>query len=225
MVLAKSLISRPEVFAEVTSLIDQTRQNFLETTLCHTIPALVLDGDRDTLETIASILKRSLALIVVDNAALILSRLFLHPKDPGSSLGFLVETVLRATRHQSTAPVSATSLITSCIVPFVVTIIIELGNEDNRASKQANKALLRAQRTLDGDACEPDLGRFLKPHMLGVMTHLNETLHDIRGKKSAVFKRKLIRSLGVLIGLVGDSMASYSPQVSWCTSTMPDDSR
>jgi serine/threonine-protein kinase ATR len=89
--------------------------------------------------------------------------------------------------------------------------VFELG-DDSRV-KQAKKALQYAQLHKESSASS-SLGAFIKPYMLGIMTHLNDTLHDMRGKKSSAYKCKIVKSLGRLIELVGGSMLFFTPQVS-----------
>ena len=215
VMLVESLISSPDVFAEGISFINQTRQNFVETTLRHTVPALILSRNRQCLAEVASIVKRSLGMVLMENTEPILTGIFLSTARPESCLAFLVGLIRQHVGGSSAASIDSASLMTTCIVPLIVALVIELGDEDTKVSTNAINALQRAYSTQKNVAkTDADLGPFFKPHMLGVMTHLNETLHDMRGKKSVEYKRKLIRSLRVLIELVGDSIASYSPQVS-----------
>ena len=220
--LVGSLSESPEVLAEATSFIGQTRQNFIETTLQFTLPAMVLSRNRQVLEQMASILQKGLGLILLSNAAQILTQVFLAPDQTDRCLAFLVNLIRQIVQDASTTHIDATTLITTCTVPLLVSLVIELGDEDSTVSRNAATALRKAQSVQRNvrKGSSVDLGSFLKPHMLGVMTHLNETLHDVRGKKSPSYKRKLIRSLKTLIELVGDSIASYSPQVSFTVRTL-----
>jgi serine/threonine-protein kinase ATR len=59
-----------------------------------------------------------------------------------------------------------------------------------------------------------DLATFLKPHILGIMTHLNEVLQEVQGKRSPAYKRQVIRSIGVLVSEVGTPIIAIAPQVS-----------
>lgn len=63
-------------------------------------------------------------------------------------------------------------------------------------------------------ATSGDLGDFLKPYMLGIISNVNELLQDGRGKKTVQEKTKVIRSLGVLMKEIGVTMATFSQQVS-----------
>ncbi len=47
----------------------------------------------------------------------------------------------------------------------------------------------------------PTLGAFLQPHILAIMTYLNEVLQEVQGKKTPAFKAMVIRSLGMVISL------------------------
>jgi serine/threonine-protein kinase ATR len=57
------------------------------------------------------------------------------------------------------------------------------------------------------------LTAFLKTYMLGVVTYVNEMLRDGRGKISVVMKRKILRSLGHMVKLIGPSISTVAPQV------------
>lgn len=194
--------------------IGYTRQNFIETTLQYIVPSLVLSRNREALEMVAAVVKQGLGVILLDNTSHIFTKVFLSPQFTDNSLSFLIALLRTLTRGQPHMDLSAASLMTTCIVPFAVSLVVELGDEDKAVSSNATKALLKAQKAQNPGCNGPDLGAFLKPHMLGVISQLNEMLHDIQGKKTVAFKRKIIRSLGVLIDLVGDSMVSFSPQVS-----------
>ena len=208
--VVRNVRRRPDVVAEATNLLGQTRQNFVQTTLSHTLPALVLETDIEALETIAGIVGRRLVEILLDHMAEILVKVFLTADLTDKCLAFLVKLFKANMEPGADRHVSGASLITSCHLNFAVALIVELSDATNKGP--AERALKKAQE-ITSPGASSDIGAFLKPIMLGIMTHLNETLHDIRGKKTVEFKCKLIASLGSLISLVGDSMASYSPQV------------
>ena len=68
----------------------------------------------------------------------------------------------------------------------------------------------RAQRV----PIQQDLGTFLKPWMLGVISNLNDMLQDVQGKKTIAEKRIILRSLGALIVHIGPAISNVAPQVS-----------
>ena len=49
--------------------------------------------------------------------------------------------------------------------------------------------------------------------MLGVISHMNDMLQDVQGKKSMTCKRQILRSLGALVGQVGPAISNVAPQV------------
>lgn len=150
----------------------------------------------------------------MDHTAGILAQVFLHPQQTADSLDFLVD-LIRSMTHgysENEPRITVESLMGSCMVDLMVILVVELGDQDKTIRRAAKLGLSKAmayQRT------GTDLGAFLKPYMLGVISQLNDMLHDVLGKKSVEYKKKIIRSMGVLIKLVGDSMSSFSPQV--CT--------
>ncbi|KAK8854748.1 hypothetical protein IAR55_003487 [Kwoniella newhampshirensis] len=144
----------------------------------------------------------------MDNIAHILARVFLDPQQTDASLKFLVTLIQKMTSGNPKAQpiISAGSLMTACIVDFVVILVVELGDEEKAVRESAKAALGKAQ--LQQDKNGSDLGAFLKPLMLGVISQLNDMLHDVLGKKTVALKRKIIRSLGALIRLIMASLQS-----------------
>lgn len=209
--LAKNIVRHPDIVVETMSLIGYTRKAFFTITLSFTIPALVMIQDRQALESISSIVSSPLGFLLFDHAGLILSKLFLCDRVEGS-FDFLIKML----RELTGSEVNQDSVLTSCAVPFIVSMVVELGDEDRKVVETAVKALHRAQKEFVKKDKEGDneLGSFLKPHMLGIISQLNERLHDLQGKKSVEEKRKIIRSIEQLIARVGNTMASFSPQVS-----------
>nr|WPS94695.1 serine/threonine-protein kinase [Naematelia aurantialba] len=208
VLLAISQNLRPEIVTETMHFIGYSRQNFFDLTMQYSTPALVLSRNQAALDALANVVKKPLGQILLDNVPYILTKAFLDPSRSDSSLVFLVNTLRHITA--GTVDVSVTDLMNTCIVPFLVSLIVELGDDCEQVRANAADALLRAKQYHHAST---DLGDFVTPHMLGVISHLNDTLHDVRGKKSVQEKRKIIRSLGELIDLVGQSMSAFSPQI------------
>lgn len=81
---------------------------------------------------------------------------------------------------------------------------------------QAEEALSKAEvlfRETSTAHSSIDLGEFLKPYMLGIISNINEVLQDVHGRKSVNDKIRVIRSLGALMRKIGDTMATFSQQV------------
>jgi hypothetical protein len=49
--------------------------------------------------------------------------------------------------------------------------------------------------------------------MLGLISHINDILQDIQGKKSMASKRQILRSLESLVTHVGSAINNVAPQV------------
>ncbi|WVO23083.1 uncharacterized protein IAS62_004428 [Cryptococcus decagattii] len=127
--------------------------------------------------------------------------------ETADSLDFLVD-LIRSMTHgysENEPRITVESLMGSCMVDLMVILVVELGDQDKAVKRAAKLGLSKAmayQRT------GTDLGAFLKPYMLGVISQLNDMLHDVLGKKSVEYKKKIIRSMGVLIKLIMASLQS-----------------
>lgn len=215
VLLAESLVPNPQVVAETMQFIGYNRQAFftLEAARKAVIPTLVVRQNRPALETLSNILGQRLGLILIDEGAPILAQIFMSPRATTVSALNFVGSLLNELINSSTAPPKATldKYIRASIVPLVVTIVIELGDEDESVQDVARQALHAVQLAEHTGDSHGDLGTFLKPHMLGVLAAMTEQLMTPRTPDAN--KRKVIRSIGKLISLVGDSMASFSPQI------------
>jgi len=78
---------------------------------------------------------------------------------------------------------------------------------------QANEAIAKVERSLSSERGNRDTP-LLNEYLMGVISHLNEVLQDVHGKRSLDVKRKVMRSLGALIEQVGSQVTSVAPQVS-----------
>ncbi|WVQ68017.1 uncharacterized protein L199_006223 [Kwoniella botswanensis] len=204
--LAEDIKRNIELLNITMQFIGMTRKNFLETTLVHTIPALVLSRNGDALKEVAGVVQQKLGVMLMDNISHILAQAFLRPHQTDSALRFLVSLLKDMTSSNPRAQpnISISSLMTACIVDLVVMLIVELGDQNRSVRADAKAALIKASLQQTGSE---DIGAFLKPLMLGVISQLNDMLHDVQGKKTVDYKRKIIKSFGSLIRLVGDSMA------------------
>lgn len=58
-----------------------------------------------------------------------------------------------------------------------------------------------------------DLAAFLKDHMLGIITTLNDMVQEVREKKTPETKQRILRSLGEFARRVGRDICNVGPQV------------
>lgn len=78
--------------------------------------------------------------------------------------------------------------------------------------KKVDEALTVRNRT-QRVSVQQDIGSFLKPWMLGVISDMNDMLQDVQGKKSIAEKRKILRGLGALVTHIGTAITNVAPQV------------
>jgi serine/threonine-protein kinase ATR len=78
--------------------------------------------------------------------------------------------------------------------------------------RKVDKALVAPSRAQRGPV-QQDLGGFLKPWMLGVISDMNDMLQDAQGKKTIAEKRQILRGLGALIVHIGTAISNVAPQV------------
>ncbi|ODO06790.1 hypothetical protein I350_04149 [Cryptococcus amylolentus CBS 6273] len=210
VVLAESIQRSPEMVAETTSFLKSSRQILFSASLQHVVPALVLSRNLDALSTVAGIVKQNIGVAIMDNMAHVLAHIFVHPSKINTTLDFLVKTM----RSITDSSISVQSMMRSCTVDFCVILVIQLGDEDPNVRDAAQKGLKKAKEySEEKKTSNQDVGAFLKPHMAGIISQLNDMLHGALGKKTASEKCKMIRSLGELIKMAGDSMTSFSPQI------------
>ncbi|TXT12902.1 hypothetical protein VHUM_01303 [Vanrija humicola] len=213
VLLAESLLPQPEVVALTMSFLGLSRQAFFNLARKFVVPALVVKTNRPALEMLSSIFNDKLGLILIADGSAILAKIFLTPEATHQAMDFLGTLLNDLISGTSNSP--ATTLdkfIRASIVPLIVAVVIELGDEDAKQQAVATQALHAIQRMETAINLEAgDLGAFLKPHMLGVLAALTEQLVTPRTPTHS--RRKIIRSFGQLISLVGDSMSSFSPQI------------
>lgn len=222
LLLAECLVPSPEVVAETMYFIGYTRQAFftLDAVRKTVIPQLVIRQNRAALEIMATIVGQLLGHILIDEGPAILAKIFLTPRSTTPALNF-VNSLLNEAINNRTASGKLDQYIRASIVPLVVTVVIELGDEEPAAQEVATQALHAVQRAEHDSGESVDLGAFLKPHMLGILATMTEQL--MAPKTALDNRRKIIRSIGKLISLVGYSMSSFSPQVGEvCDMLMPD---
>lgn len=211
VLLAECLVPHPTVVAEMMQFIGYNRATFFQLDAARkaVVPTLVIHQNRPALEALEAILNQRLGLILIEDGADILAKTFLTPELTQASLNFVTALLGEATNNKSSPKVILNKYIQASIVPLLVKIVVELGDKDKARREIADKALNTLQ-TIEKDRSE-DLGMYLKPHMLGVLAPLTE--HLMTPRVPVEQRIKIICSIGFLIELVGDSMASFSPQI------------
>lgn len=77
---------------------------------------------------------------------------------------------------------------------------------------QALKAIIKVGKIL-GIQNYTEPASLLGEYLMGVVSHLNEVLQDVYGRKIITTKQKVMRGLGVLIRYTGPQINTVAPQV------------
>lgn len=192
---------------------------FVVKTLSHTLPVLVLEGDRAALSRLAGFAQQALGTLLIEQIHTILAAIVLQDSTAAveRSTAFLCNLINSLKRSPTNRDVTIDTLVSTCVIPFLVEIVVQLG--DPQTESRAERALQRAQVFQSKSRSrrpDEDLGSYLKPHMLGIISFLNDLLQETQGRKTTEEKCKVIRSFGKLIEHVGDSIMLYSPHVRGC---------
>lgn len=189
---------------------------FVMKTLSHTLPVLVLEGDRPALVRLAGFANQKLGGLLLEQMHAILAAIVFQDSTAAleRSASFFVNLVNSLKKSPTTKNVGMDQLVATCVIPFLVEIVVQLG--DPKTESRAERALQRAQVFQSkSKTSRPDegLGSYLKPYMLGIISFLNDMLQETQGRMTIEEKCKVIRSFGKLIEHVGDAIMVYSPQV------------
>jgi serine/threonine-protein kinase ATR len=207
---------KKDLLNEATLFMGIPRTSFVEATLQYSIPHAVLRKNKPVLDNIASLLNRSLGLLLVDHSTLlphILKAIYMQkePKHVPEVSTWLMQTLQLLT--QGGAPIAIGNLLSTHVTNLLVEVIVELGDKIRQPA--AEVALQRIYRASTASAkVQPSQSAWLKGHMLGIITGISDIMHDARGRKNAEDKAKIVRSIGSLIEHVGIAMSGFSSQVS-----------
>ncbi|GAA5994714.1 protein kinase MEC1 [Rhodotorula paludigena] len=207
-VLSPIILSRPAVLSSALEVFHQSRESLLRITREHTLPGIVLSEQRTLLQQIADASRSSIPEMLCDPpvASSILAHLYMQSDDRRSS-GLAV--LMRECRG-----VVLARLIESVNIPLVYKLALELGNEDQHISAQAERALKAVERgrmgVTDG---KMTTSAILKRSIVGILSHMNRGLHEPNHQRPLRDKQKIIRSLDAITRMVGRAIAGFSPQI------------
>ena len=213
------LTGRLDLLNEATQFLGISRASFVETTLHYSVPHAVLAQNKAVLEGIAGLVNRPLGLLLVEHPTLmphVLKAIYMQKQNDAvpKAAAWLME-VLQVLKHGD-APIALSNLLSTHLTNLLVEIIIDLGDEAKQSAAEiALKRVYRAcHSSANVDSSPNAFANWLKQNMLGIITGISDTMHDVRGRKTAGEKTKIVRSLGSLIKHVGISMAGFSSQAS-----------
>ena len=219
--LVMNMLSSPHILTDAMSLLGfPDPKAFLHQTLRYTLPSLIAENRKDILQSISRMLGQFIQPLCLEYVEHILAHLYLRvgtERDKGIEL-FLEEF------QGSKKKINLSSVIISCGPQLLASLVMAMGDEDSTIAQTAmdsidsiedtisnsNKSKVRNKNTRRYSNNEDT---FLRNHILGIMSIISDNLNDVQGRRSLDEKRKIIRSLGVLIEKVGPGIISVSPQV------------
>ncbi|KDQ64194.1 hypothetical protein JAAARDRAFT_117891 [Jaapia argillacea MUCL 33604] len=223
--LITRMCTQPTLMSEACRLLSVTPTDFVTATLPRTLPHLFASGEMKVLEMVAKETNKKLSTLFLNYSHHILAYIFLleGPGQTDKGLQFVVKALSDAADNSRL--ISISSVVTSCILPLLSELVTVLGHEAQQRRTAATRALQKVQQAIAAPpsqraAQSPTLDTFLGTHVLGLISHLNEMLQDVQGKKSVDTKRQIIRSLGALITQMGPEIGNVAPQIMATLQTM-----
>ncbi len=203
-------------------------------TLVHTLPLLFANRNKVLIERIAQNLGFTPSRLFLDFSKDVLTQVFLlsDQVQTDNALDFILQLM----PTPSGGSVNAQTLARSCIIELLGTFVFMLGSEDSKkvqevrlfvisdviksvTQDQAMRALHRLESTFPSKGRKKVLtsdgvGKFLKSHILGLISYLVDKLQGIQGRETMASKQQTLRGLGALINHVGVEISIVAPQVS-----------
>ena len=151
--LVDSLAAAPSMLDNFVSLVNETPENYLNTTLVYTIPHLVLTQQKTILVSISKIIRKGLAMILLDLMLEVLRAVLLAPDETtNKGFDFLlgIVTLDGLDRHGRKEKVTSEGLIqTAEPVKLLYALVIELGDTDPDVVNRVGRTRLTTGFTSD----------------------------------------------------------------------------
>ncbi|KAI0307055.1 hypothetical protein B0F90DRAFT_1807754 [Multifurca ochricompacta] len=192
---------------------------FISGTLVHTLPLLFANRNEVVIDKIAHNLGFSPSTLFLDFSKDILTQVFLLPEQAQTDKA--LDFILQLMPTPSGGSINAQTLARSCIDPKSVQAVshhvILMPPRSN--GDQAMQALCRLESILPsskGRRKTPSLdgiGKFLKAHILGLISYLVGKLQGVQGRETIASKQQTLRGLGALVNHVGPEISIVAPQI------------
>lgn len=226
---------QPALLLETCRLVSQEPSEFISGTLVYTLPLLFANRNKVVIDKIAQNLGFSPSTLFLDFSKDILTQVFLLPDQAQTDKA--LEFILELMPTPSGGSINAQTLARSCIVELLGTFVFMLGSDEPKrmqevclsfffhvtrsvTQNQAMRALCRLEGILPSSrgrkkTPSPEgVGKFLKSHILGLISYLVDKLQGVQGRETMASKQQTLRGLGALIKHVGPEISIVAPQVS-----------
>ncbi|KZT05577.1 uncharacterized protein LAESUDRAFT_655532 [Laetiporus sulphureus 93-53] len=213
--LVSRLYTQPNLLVETCRLFAVSPVDFLSITLHRTMPQLFATRNVKVLDTISRELDESTSQLFMKHSHHILAYVFRLPApgETNKALSFILDML----RTSAQRDIDITSVIRSCIVPLLAELVVVMGDEDPDQvdTFQAKQGLFKVVKILrqSREASPQKIGAFLEEYMLGIISHLNDLLQDVYGKRSLDRKKAIICSMGRFVAEVGTAVSNVAPQI------------
>ena len=165
----------------------------------------------------------------------ILTQVFLLPDQVQTDRA--LDFILQLMPTPSGGSINAQTLARSCIIELLGTFVFMLGSGDSKkvqevspsfsshtsrsvTQDQAMRALSKLESILPSSSkgrkkmpASEGVGKFLKSHILGLISYLVDKLQGVQGRETMASKQQTLRGLGALISHVGAEISIVAPQV------------
>jgi serine/threonine-protein kinase ATR len=232
--LVSRICTHPSLLAESCRFLAISPTDFITLTLPRTLPDLFANCNNKALDKVAYEVSKKPPSLFMNYQHEILAEVFLQ-SSPGrtkNALLFILKVLRDAAEN---VIIDIPNIIRSCIVPLLAEIVSVMGAEDPERAMKASKLLNYDCHELDGFVYQAvsalkmvqislfvptrvqkvpskTLGEFLKGYLLGIISHINEMLQDVQGKKTISSKQQILRSLGALVSHMGPAISMVAPQ-------------
>jgi serine/threonine-protein kinase ATR len=195
---------------------------------------LFANRNKVVIEKIAQNLGSTPSTLFLDFSKDILTQVFLLPDQVQTDRA--LDFILQLMPTPSGGSINAQTLARSCIIELLGTFVFMLGSGDSKKVQevsfscfvrigrsvtrdQAMRALSRLESILPSSkgrkkVPSEGVGRFLKLHILGLISYLVDKLQGFQGRETMESKQQTLRGLGALISHVGAEISIVAPQVS-----------
>ncbi|EGG02755.1 uncharacterized protein MELLADRAFT_22295, partial [Melampsora larici-populina 98AG31] len=209
----------------VAELLGTTNDVFLSQTAQYTVPRLVSLSNIPILERLASVIQDTLSNIISDHMVKILAELCLLPdlqmtKQKIENLILLLNKGDKSAQNNQSPKFSLLTLAAYCSGPLYFELIVEMRDSTERClNKNPRWALSNAFRLAHPQigfntiVKDQEVEDELRHQMLFILTVMNDTLQDLRGKYSIGNKIKVMEGLGNLIKIVKSGVNGFIPQI------------
>ncbi|KAI0271954.1 hypothetical protein BGY98DRAFT_1091035 [Russula aff. rugulosa BPL654] len=225
---------QPGLLLETCRFVSQEPSEFISGTLVHTLPPLFANRNKVMIEKIAQNLGSTPSTLFLDFSKDVLTQVFLLPDQVQTDNA--LDFILQLMPTPSGGSINAQTLARSCIIELLGTFAFMLGSEDSKKVQevsllcyfriiksvtqgQAMRGLHRLESILPSSksrkkaASSNGVGKFLKSHLLGLISYLVDKLQGIQGRETMASKQQTLRGLGALISHVGMEISIVAPQI------------